>query len=63
MANLLAEAESNNRDLPDPGPADLCLKSEDNHKNILLLAKPVVNDIYQARSVPIVLVGLSDKKI
>jgi len=37
------------------------LKSEDNHKNILLRAKLFVNDINQARKVLIVLGELSDK--
>jgi hypothetical protein len=39
------------------------LGSEDNHKNILLRAKALVNDINQARDVPIVLDDLSDKQI
>ena len=60
---LLAGMEINNRDLPGPGPAGLCLGSEDNHKNILLMAKPFVNDINQARNVLIVLDNLSDKQI
>lgn len=41
----------------------LCLKSEDNHKNILLIACAPVNDINQVRKVPIVLDDLSDKQI
>jgi hypothetical protein len=59
---LLARTEINNRDLPGE-PADLCLGSEDNHKNILLIARPYVNDINQGRRVLIVLDDLSDKQI
>ena len=59
---LLAGSEIKNRDL-SVGTADLCLRSENNHKGILLMAKLGVNDINQARTVLIVLVDLSDKKI
>jgi len=45
---LLTETEINNRDLPDES-AGLCSKSEDGHKNILLIAKAFVNDINQVR--------------
>ncbi len=55
--------EINNRDLPGPWPADLCLGDEDNHKTILLSAKLHVNDINQARKVLIVLCELSDKTL
>ena len=59
---LLSGSEINSRDLSGE-PAGLCLRSEDNHKNILLMQKHDVNDINQARTVLIVLVDLSDKKI
>jgi hypothetical protein len=59
---LLTETEINNRDLSDES-AGLCLGSEDNHKNILLRVKALVNDINQARKVLIVLDDLSDKQI
>lgn len=62
MDILLAGSEIKNRDLPVE-TADLCLKSEDNHKSILHRENLGVNDINQARSVLIVLVDLSDKKI
>jgi hypothetical protein len=58
---LLAERKIITETYPIPWPADLCLESEDNHKNILLRAKVFVNDINQARKVLIVLGELSDK--
>jgi hypothetical protein len=59
---LLARTEINNRDLPGK-PAGLCLGREDNHKNILLMAKPPVNDINQGQKVLIVLDKLSDNQL
>ena len=60
---LLAGLEINNRDLPDPVPADLCLENEDNHKNILHRGPIRVNDGNQVRYVLIVLDNLSDKQL
>jgi hypothetical protein len=60
---LLTETEINNRDLPDPGSAGLCLESEHNHKNILTRVKAFVNDINQSQKVLIVLDDLSDKQL
>jgi len=45
---LLTQTEINNRDLSDES-AGLCSKSEDGHKNILLIAKAFVNEINQVR--------------
>jgi hypothetical protein len=59
---LLTRTEINNRDLPGE-PAGLCLQSEDNHKNILLMAMACVNDRNQVRNVLIVLDNLSDKQL
>ena len=60
---LLTRTEINNRDLSDLWSARLCLGSEDNHKNILLMAKTLVNDINQVRMVLIVLDDLSDNTL
>jgi hypothetical protein len=59
---LLTRTEINNRDLSGE-PADLCLESEDNHKNILLRGIGCVNDRNQVRNVLIVLENLSDKQL
>jgi hypothetical protein len=47
---------------PAPWPADLCLESEHNHKNILHTAYLHVNDRNQVRKVLIVLDDLSDNQ-
>ena len=62
MVSLL-KRKVKNRDLSDTGPAGLCLKRDNLHKDILLSGKPGVNDINQARKVLIVLDDLSDKQL